>query len=252
MSAVAVRDLRLDGDGALYQQIRRALARPILDGRWPPGLKLPSEHALTDLLGASRMTVNKAIAQLAQEGLVVRRRKAGTFVASQTEEHALLRISDVAEEIAAASHTYRYALRHTRKLRLPAAAERDVGLTPGGEVLMLECLHYADDTPAMLEERWIDLTAVPMAGDADFATEPPGPWLIRRVPWSEAQHTIQAHNAGAREAAALAIAKGAACLVVERRTWQESGRLRQPVTFVRMTYPGDRHRLVGRFRPGVG
>ena len=46
----------------------------------------------------------------------------------------------------------------------------------------------------------------------------------------------------------LAIAEGAACLVVTRRTWQGG----QPLTQVVLTYPGDRHHLVARFSPARG
>ena len=55
----------LDGTGAIYQQIRRAVARPILRGDWAPGARIPSEHELTELFGASRMTINKALSALA-------------------------------------------------------------------------------------------------------------------------------------------------------------------------------------------
>ena len=53
-------DLALDGDGPLHLQIRRAIARPILAGSWPPGRRVPSEHALMARFGVSRMTVNRA------------------------------------------------------------------------------------------------------------------------------------------------------------------------------------------------
>jgi len=58
-------DLALDGDGPLHLQIRRAIARPILAGSWPPGRRVPSEHALMARFGVSRMTVNRALASLA-------------------------------------------------------------------------------------------------------------------------------------------------------------------------------------------
>ena len=73
-------DIALDGEGPLHQQIRRAIARPILAGAWPPGSRIPSEHELMARYGVSRMTVNRALGSLAEEGLVERKRKAGTVV----------------------------------------------------------------------------------------------------------------------------------------------------------------------------
>ena len=75
----------LDGDGPLWLQIRRALAQPILDGRWPVGARVPGEAELTAHYGAARMTVNKALHSLAEDGLVERRRRRGTVVAELEE-----------------------------------------------------------------------------------------------------------------------------------------------------------------------
>ena len=74
------------------------------------------------------------------------------------------------------------------------------------------------------------------------------PWLLGRVPWSAAEHTIRATAAGPETAAALAVPVGSPCLVVERRTWSAD----QPVTHVRLIYAGDSHALVARFTPPQG
>jgi GntR family histidine utilization transcriptional repressor len=56
---------------------------------------------------------------------------------------------------------------------------------------------------------------------------------------------VRAVNADSTMAKRLHIETGTACLVLERRTWQAGAF----VTEARITYPGDRHRLVGRFSP---
>ena len=73
-----MKDLALDGEGPLHAQIRRAVAAAILSGRIPPGGRVPPEAELMRLFGASRMTVHRAISDLAAEGLVRRNRRAGT------------------------------------------------------------------------------------------------------------------------------------------------------------------------------
>src|SRR3712207_5664358 len=93
-------EIALDGDGPLHQQIRRAIARPILSGAWTPGRRIPSEHELMARFGVSRMTVNRALASLAGEGLVERKRKSGTVVAAPSAERAVFEIWDVSAEIA--------------------------------------------------------------------------------------------------------------------------------------------------------
>jgi GntR family histidine utilization transcriptional repressor len=238
--------LKLDGCGPLYEQIRRALAKPILEGRWAPGVKLPSEHELTALTGVSRMTVNKALHRMADDGLIVRRRKAGTFVAQPADEHAVMKIADLAEEIHAAGHAYGYRLLSRRIRKMPNDVMAALELSRSEPAIALAALHIADGVPAVSEERWISLVTVPSARQADFSTEAPGRFLLSHVAWTRARHTIGAIEADKVLADRLGIARGAACLVVERTTWRE----RRPVTLARLTYPGHRHRLVGWFQPG--
>jgi GntR family transcriptional regulator/MocR family aminotransferase len=80
-----IRDLPLDGDGALYGQIYRALRAAILECRVSPGTRLPTTRALADELGISRNTVVSAFEPLRAEGYIVSRVGAGTFVAPQVD-----------------------------------------------------------------------------------------------------------------------------------------------------------------------
>lgn len=65
----------------LYSQVREALVRRLIDGSWPPGMLLPSEHQLAAELGVSQGTVRKALDAMAADNLLVRRQGRGTFVA---------------------------------------------------------------------------------------------------------------------------------------------------------------------------
>jgi GntR family histidine utilization transcriptional repressor len=71
--------------------------------------------------------------------------------------------------------------------------------------------------------------------------------LLAHVPWTQAEHAITACEADERVADLLGLRHGAACLLVERRTWNEDA----PVTLARLWHPGAQHRLVGRFAPGA-
>lgn len=237
--------IALDGEGPLHLQIRRAIAGPILSGAWPPGRRVPSEHELMARFGVSRMTVNRALASLAGEGLVERRRKAGTVVAARRAERAVFEIWDVAAEIA------RDGARHGAEIlareegpATPEEAER-LKAQPGLPVLRLTLRHLADGVPVQLEERLVDPAMAPAIRGEPFAGITPGRWLLERVPWTEAEHRIGAVAASAQAARHLGLAKGAPCLVVERRTWRGE----RAITHVRLTSPAGAQVLVGRFRP---
>lgn len=230
----------------LYKRIRADIEKRILTGEWPPGHRIPFEHELVARYGCSRMTVNKALSELAQADLIERRRRAGSFVRRPQHQSAVLKIADIRAEITALGRAYGYEL-IGRKLRAATAADRErLGVKKAGKVVAIACRHSADNVPFAVEDRLIDLASVPDAAAADFSREPPGSWLLHHVPWTEAEHTISAIVADDRAARALAIAVGAPCLVIDRYTWRSA----RTITAVRLLYPGDSHRLVARFKGG--
>lgn len=237
-----------NGEATLHRRIRAEVQANILSGAWPPGHRIPAEHELMAQYGCSRMTVNKALGPLADAGLILRRRRAGTVVARPKIHSAVLDIPDIAAEVAARGEAYGYELL-ARAERAPDEAEAEaLDLAPGDKVLALRCLHRAAGRPFALEERLVNLAAAPEARDVDFAATPPGGWLLSHVPWTEAEHRIGAAAASRATARALAIPAGAACLVLDRRTWRGPDR----ITDVRLTFPGEAYDLVARFTPSQG
>lgn len=228
---------------SLHQRILADISGRIVAGDWPPGHRIPFEHELTEQYGCSRMTVNKALSQLARNGLIERHRRAGSFVARPRSQAAVLEIHEIRAEVEAMGLEYRYELRERHHLTATA--------TPGGpfytgtRLLSVSCLHFAGDRPFCLERRLISLHAVPEAEQEGFAEVPPGTWLIRHVPWSSAEHTIRAMPADRATAAALGIETGTASLVVERRTFGA----KLAVTDVQLIYPGSAHAVTARFAP---
>ena len=62
-------------------------------------------------------------------------------------------------------------------------------------MLCLSTLHVMDDMPQAFEQRLINLATVPEADKEAFVDDPPGTWLLRRVPWTDAEHIVRAVNA---------------------------------------------------------
>lgn len=237
----------MDGTAArpLYQTIRQDLESAILSGEWRPGHRVPSEHDLMLHYRCSRMTVNKALSLLASAGLVTRRRRSGSFVAAPAAEETVLELHDIPAEIGKSGAAYRYEL-IARKMKRASLSEAErLGIEAGDWLLSVTARHFAAERPHVLENRLINIASVPDARLESFAEIAPGSWLLARIPWNEAEHQIHAVNARTPVAKLLGIARGAACLVVERRTWY-AGRT---VTQVTLTYPGNAHFLTGRFSP---
>jgi len=232
----------------LHQRIRGEIEDLIRSGAWPPGRKAPSEAELMVRYGCSRMTVNKAMSALAEAGLIVRRRRAGSFVARPRVHSTVLDIPDIQAQILARGEAYDFALLDQRRRRAKAGDVEETALAAGGDLLALRGLHGAAGRPFALEDRLISLAAVPEAAEKDFAVEPPGAWLLHHVPWTEAENRISALGADPRMAELLALDVGTALLAVERRTWRAG----EPVTWVRQLFPGEAYDLVARFGPARG
>lgn len=242
---VSLEPLRLDGSGPIWLQIRRALSQPILNGDWPPGTRIPAELDLRDHFQTSRMTVNKAIQSLASEGLLQRRRKVGTVVSERAQERPVFEIWNTADMVARSGAAYGYRLLECEFVKDDQEKRALLNVTRSTQLLWLRCVHLSAGRPIQMEERLVNVDAAPGITCHPLEQVAPGPWLLAHVPWTEAEHTISAREAGELEAAALDVRVGSACLVVERRTWNGD----VPVTLARLWHPGAEHRLVGRFEP---
>lgn len=229
----------------LHSRILADIEGRIVSGEWPPGYRLPFEVDLAAQFGCSRMTVNKVLAQMVRAGLVERKKRAGTFVSLPKAQTAILDIHDIRDEVRSLNIAYGYALLSSARRVSNRSDMIRLELTEPADVLDLTSLHSGGDEPFCLEERLIHLGTVPEALEFAFDDVAPGAFLMAQVPWTAAQHRIQAVPAGKKEAECLELDPKQACLVIERRTWCRSG----PVTHVRLTYPGNRHLLTANFKP---
>ena len=134
----------------LYQQLQRALRDAIENGVIAPQDALPPERDLAEMLGVSRITVRKAIDELAEEGLLVRKQGSGTFVSNRVEKN-FAKLTSFSEDMRARG-------REPRSVWLTKAAgtvtpEESLTLrsSPGTPVLRFHRIRYADDAPMAIE-----------------------------------------------------------------------------------------------------
>lgn len=196
-----------------YLQLVVSLGEAIRAGRWHPGEALPSERALCQVLGVSRITLRTAMDVLAEQGLVERRQGAGTFV-SHAVEYPMTRLTGFSELL-----RFRGLRPQTTWLRRRVrAASVDeavrLGLKPGDAVVELERLRQAGrevmaHERSVLPQRFVADTAE--VGDSLYA------YLdAHGTPVERALQHFHAVNAGARLAAHLKLRRGTAVLRVTR------------------------------------
>ena len=235
----------------LHSKIVEDIRARIIDASWQPGFQLPKETDMAQSYGVSRMTMNKALTQLAQEGYLVRRKRSGTFVAHARAQSAALEINNIANEVNRLGREYRWQLLLCERRKLQQSDLRLLGVIDGDiaksqhDVLFLQGLHFSGAEPFCLETRAISLEAVPSADAQDFAVDVPGIWLLNSMPWTTARHVIRAVNVMGRDASLLELPLGTACLEILR----ETGSGGSWVTYARLLYPGEAHQLVAEFEP---
>lgn len=223
----------------LYAQLKDYIRERVQRGEWPTDHRVPSENELVDQLGVSRMTANRALRELAAEGVVIRIRGKGSFVAAQKRSSMFQSVPNIANEIRerGGQHSTSIVLLQ-REVCDPELAEA-LGLEVGACAFHSILLHKEDDLPIQIEDRYVNSEVVPGYLEQDFSAETPNSYLSRMAPILRAEQFIEAVLAQPWECRHLIIGRTEPCLLVRRRTWSEAG----VVSAVRLTYPGSRYRL---------
>ncbi|WP_172961033.1 UTRA domain-containing protein [Oceaniglobus roseus] len=245
----SVEVIRNRASETLHARIKKRLLDNIVGGTWKPGAQVPIETELAASFGVSRMTMNKVLTQLSNEGYITRHKKRGTFVARPRSQSAVMEIASIREEVAALGERHRWSLLE-RAVR-PLGPEERALLNPmvdaaADRLVVVRGVHFSGEVPFCHETRAINPRACPAALEQDFETVEPGQWLLDTVPWITAQHTIRAINASRAEARVLALDDGQACLEILRQTRTSA----DWVTTARLLYSGEAHQLVAQFGPG--
>lgn len=217
------------------QAITSEVRRRIADREWRQGDRIPDEAELAIEFGVARATVNKALQLLADEGILDRKRRAGTHVTINPARKATLTIPIVREQIEQAGHEYSHRVIAQKIGPLPADIAARIALPEGTPLLHLRTVHFGDARPFQVEDRWINPVAAPGAELIDFQRINANEWLVRNFPWMHADIAFSAENAGARDARLLETRQGSALLIVQRTTWNDLG----AITSVRLAFhPG--------------
>jgi GntR family transcriptional regulator, histidine utilization repressor len=219
-----------------WEAIRAEVMRRIRARIWPPGGLIPTEEALAAEFGCARATVNRALTDLAEAGVLERKRKAGTRVAMLPVRKATLDIPVIRAEVSGRGQAYAYRLLHSHLARPPVGVAARLGLAAGMSMLHLQCLHLADGQPQVFEDRWLNPSVLP-AARPDFATISVNEWLVSNIAFVTGDIAFSAEAASAAEAEALSVPRGAALFITERCTWGSEA----PITWVRLAHaPGYR------------
>ncbi|ETA50578.1 GntR family transcriptional regulator [Ponticoccus alexandrii] len=225
-----------------YRDVKAEILRRIRTDIWPPGKLLPGEVDIATEMGCARATVNRAMRELSDEGVIDRRRKAGTRVNTAPTRQVKFQIPVVRREIEATGAEYRYALASQDIVPAPDWLRARLALKPDTRLLHLECMHYSNGQPFQFEDRWINLSTVPSAEEVDWSVEMPNEWLIRTLPFTDAELRFSATSADEKLSRFLLVPPAAPIFTIERSTWLDL----DAVTTARLFF-GSGYQMVARY-----
>ena len=226
----------------LYWQVEHDLRQRIESGIWHPGDRLPSEEELSDLYGASRITIRQAMGNIASDGLVSREPGRGTFVQEQKRTQAMRLTASFTEEMMKLG--VRIETKVIRQETEPASLEvaEAFGIGEGDQVYRVDRLRLTGGKPFAVQRARLPISRFPRLATADLSGS-----LYQHlgaeygvVP-TDADEVIHVCLAKEVEGSAELLDVGAShpCFLIDRTSFDDDG----PVDFSRSVVRGDRYQI---------
>jgi GntR family histidine utilization transcriptional repressor len=169
----------------------------------------------------------------------------GSFVADQHVHAHPLEIRGIADEIRRRGHVHRAEIVSLERIRAVGELAEDFGIAPRSELYCSVIVHFENDRPIQLEDRYVLPKLAPDYLKVDFTLTTPYDYLIKVAPLQEAEHLLRAVMPDERTRGLLAMQRDEPCLLMIRRTWTAG----QIASVAKLFYPGTRYEMSGRFRP---
>ncbi|WP_105567302.1 GntR family transcriptional regulator [Microbacterium halophytorum] len=228
-------DLDRTGPVPLYFQISSRLEAAIRSGRIPPGARLENEIAIGKALGLSRPTVRRAIQEVVDKGLLVRRRGIGTQVV-QGQVTREVELTSLYEDLKASQLAPGTRVLSLETIAAPDDVAETLGIRAGADVVRVRRLRTTDGTPMAVLENFLpteyaDITVEQLEGEGLYAV-----LRARGVTIRVAKQRIGARSAHDDEPELLDVDRGGPLLAMERTAFDASG---SAVEFGRHVYRPD-------------
>lgn len=229
----------------VYQQIKDFVIQNIVDHTWTPGTQIPSETALCQQFNVSRMTVNKALRELANEGVVTRHQGAGTYVAEPKFQSTLVEIPNIVTEIKERGHQHSMKVISQERIKLSAKQAALMNLSTDIPLYYTSLVHLDNGKPVQFEERYVNANAIPQYIDQDWSKFTPQEYLMRIAPMPNGEYTIELRHPTAEIAKHLDLPASEPCLVMSR--WAYANDNTRYTSSCVLWHPGQSYKFKGIF-----
>ena len=228
---------------ALWRQVADGIERAIADRRFAAGERLPGETEIAETYRVNRHTVRRALAALAERGLVRAERGSGTYVEAPRLAYPLRSRTRFSEIVGAGGREPRGQLIAASQEPANRDVARQLGLKAGAPLIRIESLRLADRTPICVSTTWLSAERFPDAGSV-YATARSMTRLLAHYgirDYRRGSTRITAAIADATDAARLDLALGRPVLVVDSA---DVGLAGEPLVTKRSRFAAERVEFV--------
>jgi len=224
---------------ALWRQVADGIERGIAEGRFAAGGKLPGEMEIAETYRVNRHTVRRALATLAERGLVRAERGSGTYVETRRLAYPLRSRTRFSEIVGAGGREPRGQLIDASNDIASREIARDLGLKTSAPLIRIEAVRFADRTPICVSTTWLSADRFPDAGSVFAATRSMTKLLAHYGvrDYRRGSTRITAAIADATDAARLDLALGRPVLVVDSTDLDNDGK---PLVTKRSRFAAER------------
>ena len=228
---------------AAYKRVKAYVLEHIQSGQWAEGSTVPGEEALAHTFGVSRMTVNRALRELSDAGLVERVQGSGTFVAQRKYQSILLEIRNIADEVASRGHVHRSDLQLLERCLADEKLALQFKVPPRTLLFHSVVVHFENDLAIQVEDRYVNPAVAPDYMTLDFQSHTPNEYLMRVAPLQGVNFTLEACMPPPNIGALLGCEVNEPCVLLKRQT-RSKGHTASCAT---MWHPASRYQFAGSF-----
>lgn len=226
-----------------YAQVKEILRQQIVSGVWESGDQLPGELELCRVFGVSRAVIRQALNEMVQEGLVVRRKGKGTFIAGpKIVEGLMQKLTGFYQDMVERGLTPSTRVLKQEVIPAPARVAEYLELEPGTQVIQIHRLRFVEGEPFILDTTYLPYSLCPDVLQVDLSSQSLYAFLENRYGYilARGHRTLEAVAAREHEVSLLQIEEGAPLMLLDSVSYLEDG---TPLEYFHALHRGDRSRF---------
>jgi DNA-binding GntR family transcriptional regulator len=226
-----------------YVQVIEALKDRINRGEWHVGDQLPGEQVLCEMFDVSRTVIRQALQSLMQEGLIVKRKGRGTFIAEpKISESLAQQLTGFYEDMVSQGYTPLSQVLKQQIVPANAKVASNLEIAPGTQVIEIERLRLIQDEPLVLVTTYLPYALCPGLVQVDLTHQ--SLYALLRERWgltiARGRRILQAVQANEYEAGLLNVKKSSPLIMLDSVSYLNNG---APVEYYHALHRSDRLRF---------